>query len=54
MERDALIQILREYYSAADLDYMVSQLNGEKPASKMLALVLYILEERRQLAYDLF
>ena len=49
-----LYRFLREFHSAADLNYMVLQLNGEKPTSKILAPVLYILEERRQLAYDLF
>lgn len=54
VEREAFTQILREFHSAADLDHMVSQLNGEEPASKMLAPVQHILEERRQLAHDLF
>jgi len=54
VEREAFTQILREFHSAADLDHMVSQLNGEEPASKMLAPVQHILEDRRQLAHDLF
>ncbi len=54
VEREAFTQILREFHCAADLDHMVLQLNGEEPASKMLAPVQHILEERRQLAHDLF
>lgn len=42
------------FHSAADLDHMVTQLNGEGPASKMLTPVPHVLEERRQLAHDLF
>jgi len=53
-ERDAFAQILRQFHSAADLDHTVTQLNGEKPASKMLVPVPHVLEERRQLAHDLF
>ncbi len=54
VERDAFAQILREFHSAADLDHMVTQLNGEELTSKMLTSAPHILEERRQLAYDLF
>ncbi|KAI4192102.1 MAG: hypothetical protein LQ350_008699, partial [Teloschistes chrysophthalmus] len=53
-EREAFAKLLRDFHSAADLDYMVTQLKGEEPASQMLTPVPYILEERRQLAHDLF
>ena len=54
VEREAFTKILRDFHSAADLDHMVTQLNGEEPASKMLNPVQHVLEERRQLAHDLF
>ena len=54
VEREAFTKILRDFHSAADLDHMVAQLNGEEPASKMLTTVPHVLEERRQLAHDLF
>ncbi|KAI4088490.1 MAG: hypothetical protein L6R37_008196 [Teloschistes peruensis] len=53
-EREAFTKLLRDFHSTADLDHMVTQLNGEEPASQMLDLVQHILEERRQLAQDLF
>ena len=54
VEREAFTTLLRDFHSAADLEHMVTQLNGEEPASKMLAPVPHVLEERRQLAHDLF
>ena len=54
VEREAFTKLLRDFHSAADLEHMVTQLNGEEPASKMLAPVPHVLEERRQLAHDLF
>ena len=54
VEREAFTKLLRCFYSAADLDHMVTQLNREEPTSKMLTPVLYILEKRRQLAHDVF
>ncbi|KAL8776434.1 MAG: hypothetical protein Q9194_003153 [Teloschistes cf. exilis] len=53
-EREAFTKLLRHFHRAADLDHMVTQLNGEEPASKMLTPVPHILEQRRQLAHDLF
>lgn len=54
VEREAFTKLLRGFHSAADLDHMVTQLNREKPASKMLTPVPHILEDCRQLAHDLF
>ena len=54
VEREAFIKLLRDFHSAADLEHMVIQLNGEEPASRMLTPVPHVLEERRQLAHDLF
>ncbi|KAI4086156.1 MAG: hypothetical protein L6R37_008439, partial [Teloschistes peruensis] len=53
-EREAFTKLLRDFHSTADLDHMVTQFNGEEPASQMLDPVQHILEERRQLAHDLF
>ncbi|KAL8640700.1 MAG: hypothetical protein Q9228_002414, partial [Teloschistes exilis] len=53
-EREAFTKLLRDFHSTADLDHMVTELNGEEPASQMLDPVQHILEERRQLAHDLF
>ena len=53
VEREAFTKLLRCFYSAADLDHMVTKLNGEEPTFKMLTPVLYVLEKRRQLAHDL-
>ena len=52
MKREAFTKLLRDFHSAADLDHMVTQLNEEEPASKMLNPVPHVLEERRQLAHD--
>ena len=52
-EREAFTQVLRESHCATDLDHMVSQHNGEETASRILAPVQHILEERGQIAYDL-
>lgn len=54
VEREAFTKLLRDFYSAADLDHMVAQLNVEELASKKLTPVPHVLEERRQLAHDLF
>lgn len=40
VERDVFAQILRELHSAADLDHMVTQLNGEEPTSRSHATYL--------------
>lgn len=47
MEREAFIKLLYNFRSAADLEYIVTQLNGEEQASKMLTPVPHVLEERR-------
>ena len=36
VEHEALTKLLRGFHSAADLEHMVTQLNGEEPAFKML------------------
>ena len=54
VEREASTKLLRDFHSAADLEHTVTQLNGQEPASKMLTPVPHVLEERRQLAHDLF
>lgn len=54
VEREAFTKILRDFHSAADLNHMVTQLNEEEPAFKMLTPVQHVLEERRQLAHGLF
>ena len=47
VEYEAFIKLLRDFHSAADLEHMVIQLNGEEQASKMLTPVPHVLEERR-------
>lgn len=54
VEREEFARILYNFHSVADLDFMVAQLNGEKPKSEILAPVLHLLDERRELAHSLF